>query len=237
MLWDDSELQLVELGSDKRGLAIALLTCQTMCETLAKAFDLAGLDVLIVNELAACLSSIPTTRPDLVVFEADALKCETDVFQHYVAAVRTTETLPTLQLSVPRRDRTQKLCVADDCTLSEAFLTLRAILRRSRPTALKGKRRCDPFLLDESRFKLFYNDTCAELSKADLCILGPFFDVRNAVFDRTTLEHLAFASQNFRPGNRTVDVHVSRARRHIRKQLGIDPIRSIRGVGYALAVS
>lgn len=235
MRWADADLQLVELQQDTRGLAIVLFAGQALNETLTTAFDLAGLDVLILRNVDDCLSSIPTRRPDLVVYQPDILPCDPVAFQQAALDLRTTENLGFLELCKSRPDDANHLCLLQECSVSEAFLTLRAVLRRVRPTALKSKRHIDPFVLDEARFMLFHGDVYATLSKSDLCILGPFFDVRNAVFDRTTLERLTFTTHEYRQGTRTIDAHISRMRRHIRKQLNIDPICSVRGVGYALS--
>lgn len=235
MRWADTELQRVELQPDARGLAIVLLADQALNKTLAKAFDLAGLDILVAHDIDLCLSLIPTRRPDLVVYHVDALGGDPLAFQQSANDARTTETMGFLEFCDMRLDDVCHPCLERECTLSEAFLILRAVLRQLRPTALKSKRRSDPFVLDEARFKLFHGNASATLSKSDLCVLAPFFDVRNAVFDRTTLERLTFTSHDYRQGTRTIDAHVSRMRRHVRQQLDIDPIRSVRGIGYALS--
>lgn len=233
MLWDNPDLQIVELHSDRRGLALALVSSGALPGTIRTALDLAGFDVLTVEGVDACLTDIALRKPDVVLYDLDTLDAGVD-FPQQVAQARVTETLPILAIS-ENSALAQGPDLSASSTETEVFLKLRALLRRERPIALRGKRQSGPFVLDEPGFRLSCDGAQADISKTDLCLLGPFFDVRDAVFDRQSLECLSFASHARQPGNRSIDVYISRMRRHVRAQTGIDPLRSIRGIGYALS--
>lgn len=236
MLWGDTPQEIIETKAADRGLAFVVASARQLPENILKALHLAGLDIVELPDVAACLTRIPDGKPDLIVFVSNALACPAAEFQKCVERARTTETLPVLECSDERHTEKQPQRLATNAQLAEAFLIIRAVLRRERPSALKDKRCCGALVLDELGFKLLKGEKSATLTKTDFCILGPFFDVKNAVFARRTLEQLAFETDAWKVGSRTIVSHVSRTRRSIKKQLGIDPLRPVRGVGYALSM-
>jgi two-component system phosphate regulon response regulator PhoB len=58
-------------------------------------------------------------------------------------------------------------------------------------------------------------------------------DAPTRVWERATLHRLIFGAGSAND-LRSVDTRISRARRHVLAALGGDPIRTVRGVGYAL---
>ena len=136
---------------------------------------------------------------------------------------------------VPQVDAAASLAqVPQDSPCPHAFLAIRSLIRRERPALLRQLRQAGAFVLDEDQFRLYRGSRSAVLSKADACLFGPFFDVTDAVFERPLLAELAFVQRHWKPGGRAIDVQISRARRNIKRQLGHDPLRAVRGVGYAL---
>lgn len=233
MLWDKADLEPVGLVSDKRGLALALTDCSNLIGTLSRALDLARFDVIPVDDEAACLAQITANKPDIVFVDERVVVNASD-FHSRVDQTRVTESLPLLPIRQKGQAGLSALTLHHDSAETEIFLKTRALLRRDRHVALRGDRRSGPFILDEPRFKLHFNDRSVDLSKIELCLLGPFFDLDHAVFDRDSLEQLAFSESARKVGTRIVDFKISRIRRRLKAQLGIDPLRSVRGVGYAL---
>jgi two-component system, OmpR family, phosphate regulon response regulator PhoB len=232
MHWDNTRVLPVDPAQDRRRALMLWLSPDGPPAAIAKACDLAAIDMVEARQIDAGLAAIALHRPDIVVSDL-ALTEACDSFANRVAAQRTTETLPMLDYAT-QAGTGHALCRTTSVT--HAFLTIRAQLRRERPCALKGMRQAGPFQLDEPGFKLRHGTACAGLSKSDLCILGPFFDVADVVFDRISLERLSFARDEKDRKSRSIDAHVSRMRRHVKAQLGVDPLRSVRGIGYALAV-
>ncbi len=233
MLWDKQNLEPVELTPDRCGLALALALRGDLPAGLRQGVDRAGFDLVGIDAIETCLTLVQTEKPDAVFFDETLVK-GTPGFRDRLARARATETLPVMPIR-PADDRNDTaLALTPRSGEIEVFLKTRALLRRARPSALRGKRHIGRYVLDESGFKVSIGDRCALLSKTDLCILGPFFDIRNGVYDRRSLECLAFAGNDWKRGSRSIDAHISRVRRHVRNQIRIDPLRPVRGIGYAL---
>ncbi len=118
----------------------------------------------------------------------------------------------------------------------DAFtLRLRALMRRCRPVALASRCRTGRLTLDEAAMTLSVAGSTAALSLEDFRLLGPLFDMPGRVWSREDLLRLAYGAQT-QNGLRTIDVKLNRTRRRLRAALDLDPIRSVRGEGYVLAL-
>lgn len=234
MLWDRKDLEAVETVTEKRGLALAITRCADLSCKLRIAMDLTSFDLIEAGDIEICLVAVTTRKPDIVFLDRRLVANFAD-FQSRLAQARVTENLPVLPILQDDATEGRSLSLGTQSEVAEIFLKTRAIIRRERPIALRGIRRSGSLILDEHRFKLFFDDRNADLNKIELCLLGPFFDVDNAVLDRQSLEKLAFDGSERKVGTRIVDFQVSRMRRRVKARLGIDPLRSVRGIGYALA--
>lgn len=234
MLWDDPKVAPVPLDSDTRNLALILSDCEGLLETVQCAMDLASFNVMTVQAVTNCIAAITMHRPDIVLIDT-RLAAFTDALHAALLQASVTETLPVLPIGSSGITEAQTVSVGVHGSAIEIFLKTRAVLRRVRPIALKGQRYFGRLVLDEPQFKLFCDDIPTDLSKTELCLLGPFFDVAEGTMDRHTLTALAFLRNDQESGSRLVDFQVSRMRRRLNVQLGSDPLRSVRGIGYALA--
>lgn len=232
MHWDKRLVAPVIMPADRRRAVLAWLSPEMPPPFLAAACDLAGLDIYHSPDLADCLAGLAQRKPDLLVHDVAISGAVVD-FTTQIAQARATANLPLLRYE---DDPRPYLGLGPQTDAPDAFVTIRASLRRERPSALKGSRSAGPFMLDETGFKLCLGLQCATLTKTDLAILGPFFDLPNARFERADLQRLVFGSIEARADSRTLDAHISRARRHVIAQLGRDPLRTLRGTGYALAL-
>ncbi len=216
------------------GRVLVLEAAAGLPPAVAAAIGLNGLSWNTVTDPVRCLSMVPLEKPDLVLIVADAWTTDWAGFAQQLDARRITETLPLLFV-VQHVDAAAPLAqVPQDSPSAEAFLAIRSLIRRERPALLRQMRRAGSFVLDEEQFRIHRGDRSAVLSKVDACLFGPFFDVTDAVFERPLLAKLAFGQRHWKPGGRAIDVQISRARRNIKRQLGHDPLRAVRGVGYAL---
>ena len=234
MLWDNSDVELVRLAAEKRGVAFALTACHGLVERLSVALDLACIDVILFQEADKCASAIASKKPDIVLLD-ERVAMNTIELQAKLQSARATETLPVLPIRSGGCQDTLLFSLHTHSDEIEIFLKVRALLRRERPSALRGRRQSGSLTLDEPRFKLFLAEKFADLSKSDLCLLGPFFDVQDGELDRQSLEQLAFDARERKVSARIVDFPMSRMRRRLKAQLGVDPLRSVHGVGYALS--
>lgn len=233
MLWDNTDLEVIATDTDKHGLALVLVPYQGLSEQMVEALAMVGLAVEQTHDVATCLTAISRKKPDILIYDG-AVASATSGFRDKVEKVRVTETLPMLELSPKAESCANFQRLTPLVRQTEAFLKIRALLRRERPSALTGQRHQGSLVLDEPGFKLCAGTACADISKTDLCILGPFFDVKASVLDRHSLACLAFGAVDWQSDNRTVDAYISRLRRNVRDQIGLDPLRSVRGLGYAL---
>jgi two-component system phosphate regulon response regulator PhoB len=123
--------------------------------------------------------------------------------------------------------------IAMEATATDLALALRALMRRTRPQALVGRSLWGDLVLDEACLTFAIRGRPAALSREVFGVLGVMMDAPDRVWDRRDLHRLIFGAAS---GNdlRAIDTRISRARRHVSGALGCDPIRSVRGVGYAL---
>lgn len=218
--------------SDRRRAGLVWLSQRIPPPFLAAACDLAGFDLHHSPDLADCLAGLARRKPDLLVHDT-AISGGVPDFAAQIAGARATASLPLLAYGDAP---CAYLGLGPQTDTADAFVTIRAALRRERPGALMGSRSAGPFMLDQTGFKLWSGTRHAALTKTDLCILGPFFDLPSASFDRPALQRLVFGGDDARAHSRAIDAHISRARRHVIAQLGRDPLRTLRGAGYALAL-
>jgi len=123
--------------------------------------------------------------------------------------------------------------VAADADGTELALVLRALMRRSRPQAMVGRSVSGALELDEACLTFSIRGATVSLSLEVFSVLGLMMDAPDRVWDRSELHRLVFGAAS-RNDIRAIDTRISRARRHVSAALGPDPIRTVRGVGYAL---
>lgn len=116
---------------------------------------------------------------------------------------------------------------------SEILLTLRALMRRCRPQAMVGQTAFGGLFLDEACLTFAIRGQAVSLSLEVFGVLGAMMDDPERIWERARLHALVFG-RGSRNDIRAIDMRISRARRHVAAALGRDPIRTVRGVGYAL---
>jgi DNA-binding response OmpR family regulator len=119
----------------------------------------------------------------------------------------------------------------------ELLARLRAVLRRSQPSAVEAEIVIGRVVIDVGARRVRVGGDPAELTGLEFDILLALARRPGRVVPRETL--LGEAGRNdVTVNDRTVDVHVS----HLRKKLGDDPksprlIKTVRGVGYVMAAA
>ena len=120
-------------------------------------------------------------------------------------------------------------------SLRELLARLRAVLRRSQPSAVEAEIVIGRVAIDVGARRVRVGGEPADLTGLEFDILLALARRPGRVVPRDTL--LGEAGRNdVTVNDRTVDVHVS----HLRKKLGDDPraprlIKTVRGVGYVMA--
>jgi len=155
-----------------------------------------------------------------------------------------TKDIPIIMLTArgSEADRVRGLDIgADDYVVkpylpSELLARIRAVLRRSRPATTETIIQRGELILDLDAHKVSYEGSNIHLSATEFRLLAVLAEHPKKVFSRERLLDLVWGL-NVYVEARTVDVHIRRLRKTLTNEGQPDPIRTIRGSGYALADS
>ncbi|MGB7204373.1 MAG: response regulator transcription factor [Anderseniella sp.] len=119
--------------------------------------------------------------------------------------------------------------VAKPFHMEEVLARVRALLRRASGNA-SAEMSCGDLTLDTSSARVTVNGTAIKLTSLEFRLLSYMMHHKGKVISRTELvEHLY--DQDFDRDSNTIEVFVGR----LRKKLGIDVLKTIRGLGYCLS--
>ena len=91
----------------------------------------------------------------------------------------------------------------------------------------------DDIVVDLQAYRVYRNNLEINLGPTELKLLTEFMEKPTRVLRRDQLLDRVW-DQEVYVDTRTVDVHIGRLRKALRQHGGKDPIRTVRGVGYAL---
>ncbi len=115
----------------------------------------------------------------------------------------------------------------------ELMARVRAQLRRTRPSAVGVQLEFDDILLDGETHKVSRNGKPIKLGPTEFRLLRNFMEKPARVWSREQLLDRVWGRDIY-VDTRTVDVHVGRLRKALMQHGGADPVRTVRGAGYAL---
>ncbi|MFV0335331.1 MAG: phosphate regulon transcriptional regulator PhoB [Tropicimonas sp.] len=118
-------------------------------------------------------------------------------------------------------------------SLVELLARVRAQLRRSRAAALGERLSFDDIVLDSETHKVFRKGHELKLGPTEFRLLTTFLEKPGRVWSREQLLDRVWGRDIY-VDTRTVDVHIGRLRKALMRDGGEDPIRTVRGAGYAL---
>lgn len=233
MRWDRSPIQPVVLPIDQPRSVVLWLSAADPPLAFVNACERAAMNLIRSKDVESAISVLTDHKPDLVIHDS-ALDGTHTGASDYLMAHRRTETLAVVPYRSMSDGQVDVLGVVGPHSCeANFFLTMRATLRRERPSAMKDIGHANDFVLHGSQFKFCCVDRCTMIGKTDLCLLGPFFDISDAILDLESFARLVFGDIAM---TRSAFVqHLSRTRRHIKAELSIDPIWNLPGLGYALA--
>jgi two-component system catabolic regulation response regulator CreB len=192
---------------------------------------------------ADALQAFAQQRPQLAILDVGLPDCNGfDLFKR-LHALPGGDAIPMLFLTA-RSDEIDRVAglelgaddyVAKPFSPRELLARVRTILRRSQRSASPATEAvAQPFHLDEERQRIFYYAQPLTLSRYEYGILKVLLQKRGRVYSRDELLSKVWDStaDSF---DRTVDAHVKTLRAKLRAVApDIDPIRTVRGSGYAL---
>ncbi|MEO9779499.1 MAG: phosphate regulon transcriptional regulator PhoB [Sedimentitalea sp.] len=115
----------------------------------------------------------------------------------------------------------------------ELMARVRAQLRRTRPSAVGVQLEFDDILLDGETHKVSRDGKPIKLGPTEFRLLRNFMEKPARVWSREQLLDRVWGRDIY-VDTRTVDVHVGRLRKALMQHGGDDPVRTVRGAGYAL---
>jgi two-component system phosphate regulon response regulator PhoB len=152
-----------------------------------------------------------------------------------------TRTLPIIMVTARREEseRVRGLAVgADDYVVKpfsviELMARVHALLRRSRPERIAERLYVGDLDLDRLTGRVRRGDREINLGPIDFRLLEYLLEKPGRVFSRAQLLDLVWG-RSAEVDERTVDVHIGRLRKRLSKGKQRDPIRTVRGAGYAI---
>ncbi|MDT8855642.1 phosphate regulon transcriptional regulator PhoB [Paracoccaceae bacterium Fryx2] len=115
----------------------------------------------------------------------------------------------------------------------ELMARVRAQLRRTRPSAVGVVLEFADIRLDAETHRVFRADKVLKLGPTEFRLLTTFMEKPGRVWSREQLLDRVWGRDIY-VDTRTVDVHIGRLRKALCQFGGDDPLRTVRGAGYAL---
>ena len=210
-------------------------------ELIAASLQHAGHRVLRASSAEDAVRLVSDTLPDLVLLDwmieglsgievCRRLKMRPD-----------TRGIPIIMLSARAEevDRIRGLETgADDYVVKpysvlELMARARAQLRRVRPSTAGVVLEFEDIRLDPETHRVTRGGQALKLGPTEFRLLTTFMEKPGRVFSREALLDRVWGRDIY-VDTRTVDVHIGRLRKALMQQGGPDPLRTVRGAGYAL---
>lgn len=115
----------------------------------------------------------------------------------------------------------------------ELMARVRSQLRRVRPSTVGQILEYDDILLDAESHKVSRAGEPLKLGPTEFRLLSTFMEKPGRVWSREQLLDRVWGRDIY-VDTRTVDVHIGRLRKALTQHGGSDPVRTVRGAGYAL---
>ncbi|MCA0920708.1 phosphate regulon transcriptional regulator PhoB [Pseudooceanicola nanhaiensis] len=115
----------------------------------------------------------------------------------------------------------------------ELMARVRAQLRRTRPASVGERLEFEDIVLDADTHRVTRADNQLKLGPTEFRLLSTFMEKPGRVWSREQLLDRVWGRDIY-VDTRTVDVHIGRLRKALCQFGGADPLRTVRGAGYAL---
>ena len=115
----------------------------------------------------------------------------------------------------------------------ELMARVRSQLRRARPSTVGERLEFDDIVLDSETHRVTRDGQDLKLGPTEFRLLSTFMEKPGRVWSREQLLDRVWGRDIY-VDTRTVDVHIGRLRKALCRHGGDDPLRTVRGAGYAL---
>jgi two-component system phosphate regulon response regulator PhoB len=210
-------------------------------ELLAYNLEAEGFDVIAADNGEDGLILVDENDPDLIVLDWMMPQLSGIEVCRRLKSNSKTRQIPVIMLSARAEevDRVRGLETgADDYVVKpysviELMARVKAHLRRIRAAAVGDRLEYGDIMLDPETHKVFRSQSELKLGPTEFRLLSTFMEKPGRVWSRDQLlDHVW--GRDIYVDTRTVDVHVGRLRKALCQHGGDDPLRTVRGAGYAL---
>lgn len=210
-------------------------------EVLAYNLEAEGFRVMRAGNGEEALLLVEEQPPDIIVLDWMLPSVSGIEICRQLKSRAETRNLPIIMLSARAEevDRVRGLETgADDYVVKpysvvELMARVRAQLRRTRPATVGQRLQFEDILLDAETHKVFRRDKLLKLGPTEFRLLSTFMEKPGRVWSREQLLDRVWGRDIY-VDTRTVDVHIGRLRKALCQHGGPDPVRTVRGAGYAL---
>jgi len=200
-----------------------------------------GFSVTVATNGEEALLKAEEDQPDLIVLDWMLPSVSGIEVCRRLKAQKQTRAVPVVMLSArsEERDRVRGLDTgADDYVIkpysvAELVARLRAMLRRTRPASVGATLEYMDIVLDSESHRVLRADQPLRLGPTEFRLLSTLMEKPGRVWSREQLLDRVWG-RHIHVETRTIDVHIGRLRKALMSGGGNDPIRTVRGSGYAL---
>ncbi len=211
---------------------------QSIAKTIEYNLCKAGYEVYIVSDGEYVLDQAKSISPDIMLIDWMLPGMHGTTICRLMRADKHTGNIPIIMISSKGEDLDKVIGLdhgADDYITKpispiELLARIKAILRRIRPAFSEQKLSYEDIEMDLNAFTVYRGDTEIVLSPIEFQLLQVFIEHPNHVFSREKLIERIWGD-NIDVDVRTVDVHITRLRKHLMKS-GTDLIHTVRMIGY-----
>lgn len=210
-------------------------------EVLSYNLSSEGFDVVTAADGDEAILLIQEEAPDIIVLDWMLPGISGIEICRRVKTRAETRGIPVIMLSARAEevDRVRGLETgADDYVVKpysvlELMARVRNQLRRVRPASLGQRLEYEDIILDSETHRVTRDDQPLKLGPTEFRLLSTFMEKPGRVWSREQLLDRVWGRDIY-VDSRTVDVHVGRLRKALCVHGGEDPLRTVRGAGYAL---
>jgi len=210
-------------------------------EVLQYNLEAEGFDVVVADNGEDELLLVQEDQPDLMVLDWMLPRVSGIEVCRQVKADPGTRSIPIIMLSArgEETDRVRGLETgADDYVVKpysvvELMARLRTQLRRTRPATMGERLSFADIILDAGEHRVFRAGQPLHLGPTEFRLLSTLMEKPGRVWTREQLLDRVWGRDIY-VDTRTIDVHVGRLRKALMVNGGDNPVRTVRGTGYAL---
>ena len=210
-------------------------------EVLVYNLSAEGFDVVSAGNGEDAMMMIDEASPDIIVLDWMMPHLSGIEVCRRLKIKPETRDIPVIMLSA-RSEEVDKVrgleTGADDYVVKpysmiELMARVRSQLRRARPATVGVQLHYEDIILDAERHRVTRGTSEVKLGPTEFRLLSTFMEKPGRVWSRESLLDRVWGRDIY-VDTRTVDVHIGRLRKALTLTGGTDPVRTVRGAGYAL---